>query len=372
MNADAIIFYSTVTGRAERIAVSISKKYNIIKPIEIDEVNNIKINKVGHLILIISTTRVGKAPESYTKFLRINSLEEYIIKHFINRITILALGDSNFSNFCQAGMDIYNKLIIDKIKIHIDIIKFDAKKNDHNNDSIWESHLDPFFENQIFAKLIDLDKEDTCCNLSHISDIDSQDEAQQLHDNMEVKLVLIKNVTIDTPDYLHHLVFEIKQNKHHIKPIDIIVRGRFYTVANYSDRYIDVFVNPIGKISKYLCDMQVAKSIKARLSVKNILKDVERYVVTGTGLSMITRMLYDKDHVYNVNDIMIGLRNKKIYAYYYTLFPYLSMIKSKIYYSRNIINKKSNRITLNKIKRYFKIKGKDYGSIEMIGHRIDH
>jgi flavodoxin len=361
INNDTYIFYSTVTGTAERIAESVSKKYNIYEPIEIDEINKInKINKIEHLILIISTTRIGKAPESYHKFLNTYTLENYVIKNKINRISIIGLGDSRFSSFCQAGVDIYNKLIANKI--NASILKLDAKKNDQANNTIWEDYLTPYLGNNIFSKLIEIDNLD---NLSHISDLYEQKGDEILED---IKLVLIKNIAIDTSDYIHHLIFEIKQNKKNIKPIDIIIKGRYYTVANYSDKYIDVFVNPVGKVSKYLCDMKINKSIKAKLSKHINFKNTDRYVVTGTALSVITRMLYDTDHVYNINNVMIGLRNKKIYNYYFKLFPYLSIIKSKIYYSDRKVNKKSNRITLNKVKRYFKTK--DLNSIEIIGHQI--
>ena len=107
-----IILYGSQTGNAEEISSHLSKEFNCKKTImnnyskKIEELNNFE-----NIIFICSTTGNGEFPEnasSFWKTIKKRDIMKDIIKDV--KFTICALGDTNYSNFCESGKKLSKRL----------------------------------------------------------------------------------------------------------------------------------------------------------------------------------------------------------------------------------------------------------------------
>jgi methionine synthase reductase len=112
-----LILYASVTGNAESLASLIaeeSEKRNLKFTKKcMSDTKNIDLSKQNCLIIISSTTGDGEQPESalpFLKKLRSKEIREKGLKHL--SYTILGLGDSNYSQFCNGPKDIHKKLLL--------------------------------------------------------------------------------------------------------------------------------------------------------------------------------------------------------------------------------------------------------------------
>ena len=110
-----IILYASVTGKAESIASLIaeeSEKRNLhfIKKC-MSETKDINLREQNCLVIVSSTTGDGEQPEKafqFLKKLRSKDIREQKLRHL--KYTILGLGDSNYSEFCNGPKLIHKKL----------------------------------------------------------------------------------------------------------------------------------------------------------------------------------------------------------------------------------------------------------------------
>ena len=115
-NMSYMILYGSVTGKAESIACLIAeeserKKLNFTKKC-LSKIDNIDFNQQKHLVIITSTTGDGEQPENALPFLKKLKCKEIQNERLQNiSYTILGLGDSNYSQFCNGPKTIHEKLL---------------------------------------------------------------------------------------------------------------------------------------------------------------------------------------------------------------------------------------------------------------------
>ena len=111
-----MILYASVTGKAESIASLIAEEsekrnLNFTKKCLCD-VTNIDLSKEKCVVIISSTTGDGEQPEKALPFLKKLKSKEICEKKLRDlKYTILGLGDSNYSQFCNGPKSIHEKLL---------------------------------------------------------------------------------------------------------------------------------------------------------------------------------------------------------------------------------------------------------------------
>ena len=133
-----IILYGSQTGNAESIAEEL---YNQVENTEktllsldksLDLFKDIESIKNKKLVIICSTTGNGDIPinaEKWWRFIKNRKLE----KNYLETITyyFLALGDSNYDQFCGAGKKIFKRLKDLNAKPLHDLITIDDVDGDY-------------------------------------------------------------------------------------------------------------------------------------------------------------------------------------------------------------------------------------------------
>ena len=114
------ILHASVTGKAESIAALIAEEsekrsLQFVKKC-MSEAKDINLREENCLVIVSSTTGDGEQPEKalpFLKLLRSKDVKEKKLKTL--NYTILGLGDSNYSEFCNGPKTIHKKLTINKI-----------------------------------------------------------------------------------------------------------------------------------------------------------------------------------------------------------------------------------------------------------------
>ncbi|KAJ3076851.1 hypothetical protein HDU98_011712 [Podochytrium sp. JEL0797] len=112
------VLYGSQTGNAESIAKhtheeALSRGFESHVAV-LDDFEKVEWNAASVLVIIISTTGDGDFPDNTTKFFRWTrrgKKDELEAAFKGKQFTVLALGDTNYSNFCQTGKRIERRLI---------------------------------------------------------------------------------------------------------------------------------------------------------------------------------------------------------------------------------------------------------------------
>lgn len=122
------IVYGTETGNSKKVAVDFSnrlKKQGIQTKIKsLDQYKTADLAKESCLLVVISTQGDGEPPAAAKKFYDYVLQTEVPLKNL--KYGVLALGDTSYPLFCQAGEDIDNKLVKLGAQRLIDIKKCDV------------------------------------------------------------------------------------------------------------------------------------------------------------------------------------------------------------------------------------------------------
>lgn len=110
MSSPVHVFYGTVTGNAEEIARRIhnelpSKKLPQGKILCLSDYSKLPhfspSGPPAQIVIVVSTTGEGDPPETIRSFMRLLRKKERRLDHL--SFTVLALGDTNYENFCNTG-----------------------------------------------------------------------------------------------------------------------------------------------------------------------------------------------------------------------------------------------------------------------------
>ena len=108
----SLILFGSQTGNAEAISEHLSKKINIeFQPLSFIGKNIEMLEKYEYIYLIISTTGDGEPPNNaltFFRYLKKKKRNNYKLPNL--KYSILALGSTDYSNFCKPGKDIYKLL----------------------------------------------------------------------------------------------------------------------------------------------------------------------------------------------------------------------------------------------------------------------
>lgn len=138
-----IILYGSQTGNAEEISSYLSREFKCDTMIMNNYSKNIReLNNFEKIIFICSTTGNGEFPEnasSFWKAIKKRDIMKDIIKDV--KFTICALGDTNYSNFCESGKKLSKRLKeIGGIEI-IPIFLVDAADDEEEQIEIYKNKL---------------------------------------------------------------------------------------------------------------------------------------------------------------------------------------------------------------------------------------
>ena len=109
------ILYASQNGNAEQVAKEIYDEINnkTVDIYSLDE--SLSIFKTKHFdrpfCMVISTTGNGEIPlsgEKWWKFIKNRTIDKNYLSNM--HFCILAIGDSNYNNFCGAGKKVYRRL----------------------------------------------------------------------------------------------------------------------------------------------------------------------------------------------------------------------------------------------------------------------
>jgi len=113
---DFLILYGSQTGQAEAISeeifdVACKQGYNTVRFTLGDIDKKYSIEKETCVVIICSTTGEGEAPDNAGKFLR-RIKKKTLPSSYLSKLsyTLLALGDSNYTSFCNCGKNIEARL----------------------------------------------------------------------------------------------------------------------------------------------------------------------------------------------------------------------------------------------------------------------
>ena len=294
----ATVIYATDTGNSKFIAGEIAKKLKDqsvkVKLKATNQYRLADLEKEEYAILIISTHGDGEMPESGTdflKYLKENELNLSKLKYFV-----VALGDTNYPLFCQAGRDVDERLEELKAKRLAGRVDLDLDFEDHLESiysqvtsmlSIGENKQAPAAQS-----LKDAKKKGTH---HYIGEVIS---SVNLNDNGSSKTTYHIEIGADEElDYLpgDSVGIILEEDDEHLKTLFPDLKEklapRFYSIASSlnehgNEVHLTVSVLKEGVCSNYLASLQVGQKVKFYISRNRQFKlpaDDKDIIMVGPG-----------------------------------------------------------------------------------------
>jgi len=140
------VFYATETGTAKKVSAAVSKKLQALglkaKVQDLDAYNPAKITKEGLAVYIVSTHGEGEMPESAKEFF--SYLQEEQPDLGKQNFSVIALGDSSYTQFCQAGKDLEKQL--EKLNASPLRLRIDFDLDFKESLDLWLNEAEAIFE----------------------------------------------------------------------------------------------------------------------------------------------------------------------------------------------------------------------------------
>ena len=141
-NDTVLLAYASQGGEAQRLAHAYARilpDENEVVVASLNQIDDPLLQKVSLAIFIVSTYGEGEPPDNALAFTR-KCLAESRGEHLSHlHFAVLALGDSQYRQFCAFGMSVYRGLSRQGAKALFDVVKVDGLNTEHL--TIWENQL---------------------------------------------------------------------------------------------------------------------------------------------------------------------------------------------------------------------------------------
>ena len=328
MVENVTVIYATDTGNSKYIAGEINKKLKekSVK-VKLKATNQYRLSdleKEQYAILIISTHGDGEMPESGTdflKYLKENELDLSKLKYFV-----VALGDTNYPLFCQAGRDVderLEELKAKRLQGRVDLdLDFEDHLNDIYNQVISMLTVDGGKKSPATQSLKSAKKKGTHHYIGEVitnvnlNDIGSSKTTHHLEIGVDEELDYgpgdsVGIILEEDDEYLKTLFPDIKEK----------LAPRFYSIASSLDEHgnevhLTVALQKDGVCSNYLASLKAGQKVKFYISKNRQFKlpgDDKDIIMVGPGTGIAPFRSFIAQRNYNSasgkNWLFFGERN---------------------------------------------------------------
>lgn len=310
-----MIIFASQTGNGESIANLLQKKINH----SINCMNTITITDIeSPLIIIVSTTGEGEIPDNGKKFYRMIKKNKPDLSDI--DYSILGLGDSNYTNFCNGGKlfdSLLNKLNANRKKV----IMADEVLGLEKFVEPWMDEMKSLYKNENL--IVNTMKKRNIGKIIQTQYVTSRVMSLDIQISDNIKWECGQSIIIYMPNEMINRQYSIASSplqKEKYKKLRII-----FTI--------------IGKCTQWLSTLKINDTIEYNLSTTNSLvfdNQTKSMIAIGSGLSPFLGFLWDNYYLHNTgftlyygcrtpNDIIFkeeldlfikkGILSKIIYAF---------------------------------------------------------
>lgn len=281
------VFYATETGNAKQVAKQVSSHFKnngfSVKTQDVELYKTAKLIKEENAVFIVSTQGEGEFPETAQEFYKFLNEKLPDLKKL--QYAVIALGDSSYPLFCQAGKDLDKKLSELGGSEIIPRIDFDVDFNDDL--SKWISGSVQAFGNndsvEVVTEAANIDMPSISSNTIFDGEITSNVNLSDIGSEVEIRHIEIttdEEIPYQPGDAFSITLHEDDKLVQEIKPVTGKITPRLYSIASSPDhhdgeihltvrvvRYKDENgVEQKGLCSNYLANL--AEGTKLKFSIK--------------------------------------------------------------------------------------------------------
>lgn len=301
------IVFGTETGNSKKLATvfaAIAKKKGInAKIVGLDQYRYNDLSKEEYFFVIISTQGEGEPPASAKKFYEYIHQEKLSLEKL--KYSVLALGDSSYPLYCQAGVDVDEQL---KASDGISVIPLQKCDVDFEEDALaWFDRVVQVLEQQktISSSVISKTQKTLGRKYYHgriISNINMNDQGSN-KETHHIEMAVAESVQYEPGDSLalvpqnrRHIIEEIIRFTGIDPALEVTTEKITTTVEELLTHHLNICYLFISTIKKYaaITDQQIPDT---RMDLKDLLriypvKDAKQFVEVLRILNPIAPRLY--------------------------------------------------------------------------------